>query len=69
MLKHLSEFVSLAGGSGKGEPEINNKRIWFNGVENCEHADRNLGITWPDKNASGIAFVTEKYKDIPTSAS
>ena len=36
-LKHLSEFVPLAGGLGKGEPEINNKRIWFNGVQNCGH--------------------------------
>ena len=66
VLKHLSEFVPLAGGLGKSEPEINNKRIWFNGIENCGHADRNLGITWPEKDASGIAFVVEKYKDIST---
>jgi len=42
VLKHLSEFVPLASGLGKGEPEINSKKIWFNGVENCGHADRNL---------------------------
>ena len=66
VLKHLSEFVPLAGGFGEGEPEINSKRIWFNGVENCGHTDRNLGITWPDKNASGIALVVDKCKDIPT---
>lgn len=66
VMKHLSAFVPLAGGLGKGEPEISSKRIWFNGIEKCGHADRNLGITWPDKNASGIAFVAERYGDVPT---
>ena len=66
VLKHLSEFVPLADGFGKGEPMIDSKTICFNGVENCGHADRNLGITWPEKDASGIAFVVERYKDIPT---
>ncbi|HBG27639.1 MAG: hypothetical protein A2Y10_10445 [Planctomycetes bacterium GWF2_41_51] len=66
VLKHLSPFVPLAGGMGKGEPEISSKRIWFNGVENCGHTDRDLGITWPDKNAHGIAFVVERYEEIPT---
>ena len=66
VMKHLSPFVPLAGGLGKGEPEINNERIWFNGVEKCGHTDRNLGITWPENDASGIAFVIEKYKQIPT---
>ena len=65
VLRHLSEFVPLAGGFGKGKPEINSKRIWFNGPGKCGHADRNLGITWPEKDASGIAFVVEKYKEIP----
>jgi hypothetical protein len=65
VLKHLSPFVPLAGGLGKCEPEINSERIWFNGVENCGHTDRNLGITWPDKNARGIAFVVERYQEIP----
>ena len=40
--------------------------IWFNGVEKCGHADRDLGITWPENNASGIAFVIEGYQEIPT---
>ena len=66
VLEHLSKFVPLAGGLGKGKPEINSKRIWFNGVQNCGHADRNLGITWPEKDASGIAFLVERYKDIST---
>ena len=63
--KELSAFVPLAGGLGKGKAVINNKRIWFNGVENCGHTDRNLGITWPEDSASGIAFVVEKYEKIP----
>ena len=66
VLKRISGLVPLAGGLGKGEPEINSKRIWFNGPENCGHADRNLGITWPQKDASGIAFVVERYDEIPT---
>lgn len=40
--------------------------IWFNGIENCGHTDRNLGITWPESDAGGIAFVVDKYKQIPT---
>jgi len=64
--KQLSEFVPLASGLGKGKPEINSKTIYFNGVENCGHADRNLGITWPEKDASGIALAVKRYKDIPT---
>ena len=66
VMKQLPEFVPLADGFGKGKPEINSETICFNGVENCGHADRNLGITWPDKDASGIAFVLERYKDIST---
>jgi hypothetical protein len=66
VLQHLSEFVPLADGLGKGKPEINSKRIWFNGVESCGHTDRNLGITWPDDDANGIAFIVDKYKEIPT---
>ena len=58
--------MPLASGLGKGEPEINSKTICFNGVQNCGHADRNLGITWPEKDACGIAMVTERYDEIPT---
>lgn len=65
VVKYLSPFVPLAGGLGKGKAVINNKMIWFNGVENCGHTDRNLGITWPEDDATGIAFVVEKYEKIP----
>ena len=66
VVKHLSPFVSLADGLGRSKAVIDNKRIWFNGVEKCGHSDRNLGITWPDDEAKGIAFVVERYKEIPT---
>ena len=66
VMKHLSLFVPLAGGCGEGKAEISSKRIWFNGVEKCGHTDRNLGITWPDDKAKGIALVVERYKQIPT---
>jgi len=66
VMKHLSLFVPLADGTGEGRAEINNKRICFNGIRKCGHTDRNLGITWPEKDASGIAFVAERYKGIPT---
>jgi len=66
VMKHLSPFVPLAGGLGKGKAEINNQKICFNGVEKCGHTDRNLRITWPDEQASGIAFVIERYREIPT---
>jgi len=62
----LSPFVPLAGGLGEGKAVINNRMIWFNGVENCGHTDRNMGITWPESDAGGIAFVVDKYKQIPT---
>ncbi len=66
VMKHLSPFVPLAGGSGEGKPVISNTRICFNGMMNCGHINRNLGITWPQDNASGIAFAVEKYEEIPT---
>ena len=66
VMKYLSPFVPLAGGCGDGKAVINNKRIWFNGVRNCRHTDRNLGITWPENSASGIALITERYEEIPT---
>ena len=60
VMKVLSPFVPLAGGLGEGRAVINNERIWFNGFEKCGHADRNLGITWPDDEAKGIAFIVEQ---------
>jgi hypothetical protein len=66
VVEYLSPFVPLADGLGRGKAVIDNKMIWFNGLENCGHTSRNLGITWPEKNANGIAFIVDKYKEIPT---
>ncbi|MFA6186457.1 MAG: hypothetical protein WC770_04490 [Phycisphaerae bacterium] len=65
VMKHLSVFVPLAGGSGEGNAVISNKNIFFNGVAKCGHTDRNLGITWPDEQASGIAYAIKRYEEIP----
>ena len=32
----------------------------------CSHINRNLGITWPGEKAKGIAFIVERYEEIPT---
>ena len=66
VIKELSAFVPLACGLGRGKAVIENDRIWFNGLEKCGHTNRNLGITWPDDDANGIAFIVDKYKEIPT---
>lgn len=46
--------LPLAGAAGDGVPEFTDERIWFNGLTNCGHEKRNLGITWPAPKASGI---------------
>ncbi len=51
--------IVLSKWDGKGNPEITNKEISFNGLEKCSHTQRNLGITWPSDNANGIALATE----------
>lgn len=55
VLEHLG--VKLAGGLGEGKPEINSQVIRFNGVRKCGHNSRDLGITWPSKDASGVASI------------
>ncbi len=65
-MKYLSAFVPLAGGGGDGKAVINSYEICFNGVTQCGHTDRNLGITWPEDTARGIAFFVERYNEIPT---
>lgn len=47
--------IPIAGWNGEGEPEFNEETIAFNGKEDCGHARRNLGITWPAPGASGVA--------------
>jgi hypothetical protein len=48
--------LTLAGGSGKGKPVINDAEICFNGKMNCRHQKRDLGITWPADSASGLGI-------------
>jgi len=46
--------LSLAGPHGDGKPELGQDFIAFNGVEDCGHTRRELGITWPSDHANGI---------------
>jgi hypothetical protein len=49
--------VKLAGLRGKGKPKITKDVIAFNGPANCSHKKADLGITWPAKDARGVAKV------------
>ena len=51
-LRHLG--VVLADEGGEGSPTIRPTEICFNGVRDCGHAERKLGITWPSTSASGV---------------
>lgn len=53
VLEHLG--VKLAGGHGEDQPKIDDVQIWFNGLTKCGHTERDLGITWPAKKATGIS--------------
>lgn len=52
--------IKLAGGSGEGNQKITTTEICFNGDANCGHEQRNLGITWPAKGATGICQAYRK---------
>lgn len=47
--------VKLANGFGENKAIISPTQIIFNGLSNCGHTQRNLGITWPAKNAKGVS--------------
>lgn len=63
MLKPLEHLGSkIADGHGEGLPIINDKEIIFNGVANCGHTERDLGITWPSDNAKGISKLDMQHR-------
>lgn len=63
MLKPLQHLGSLiANGHGEGLPIINDSEIIFNGIRNCGHQDRELGITWPSDNAKGISRLDMQHR-------
>lgn len=47
--------LKLGDGSGENDPIINDQEVCFNGLSNCGHDKKNLGITWPANNAGGIS--------------
>lgn len=53
VLEHLG--VKLADGLGENTPIISPTEIIFNGIRNCGHTQRNLGITWASKTAKGVS--------------
>lgn len=52
--------IELAGPNGDGLPILEPANIGFNGKAECGHEERSLGITWPGKNARGIALLHKK---------
>jgi len=52
-LNHLG--IKLADGSGENQAILRPDEIRFNGLRNCGHTQRELGITWPSKNAKGVS--------------
>lgn len=60
-LEHLG--IKLANGAGENDPVIDNDIICFNGVTNCGHKERNLGHTWPSKNADGVYQITKQDRE------
>lgn len=60
--KVTSIGIPIAGSHGIDFPDITNGLIAFNGLEDCGHESRNLGITWPSDTASGIGNQDEQVK-------
>ena len=52
-LEHLG--VKLAGPLGEGDPSLDDDYIGFNGVKNCGHQKRNMGLMSPAPGSKGIA--------------
>lgn len=59
-LEHLG--VKLAGQNGEGKIILTKKEIAFNGLRNCGHVERDLGITWPSDQAKGVNSTTSKIE-------
>jgi len=51
----VGPMVPLAGFDGEGDAEVTPDVICFNGVRECGHGGRNLGIAWPADDAKGVA--------------
>lgn len=56
MIPILDHLGAKIGAAWKQDyPIINESEISFNGVANCGHQERQLGITWPSQGAQGIS--------------
>lgn len=66
LLPYLKEAgIGLAGGFGEGEPKVTEEEVWFNGLENCGHAESDLGITWPAAKARGVSLAVAQSSAPP----
>lgn len=50
----ILEGMKLAGPTGEGQPEVDDRSIAFNGLSRCDHLYRNLGEPWPAAEAEGF---------------
>jgi hypothetical protein len=57
--------VALRGPDGRGPPVLRRDLIAFNGDAQCGHEERSLGITWPAKDARGVALVRTQGSQEP----
>ena len=57
-LEHLG--VKLGDAFGEGDPVITNDEIRFNGIAECGHLKRDLGIAWPARGAKGLQSTSAK---------
>jgi hypothetical protein len=47
--------IPLGNGIGCDNPLFDFERVCFNGVKECGHPAHDLGISWPDEEAAGVA--------------
>ena len=61
-LEHLG--VKLAGPVGEGEPILDHDYIGFNGMKNCGHQKRILGLASPSPGSKGIASPKQADQEV-----
>ena len=52
----------LGNSFGEDEPTITFHEISFNGYDKCGHTKKDLGLTWPSKNAKGVNIMKKGSK-------
>lgn len=60
VMEHLG--VKLGDGFGENQPIITDTEIIFNGLTNCGHTKRDIGLTWPSNEAQGVAKLDQQHR-------